>query len=332
MPDALAGTLHFLKGERDHAGAGSVLMGNAALMGNSAMDLCAAIGRAEKRIPPPLLAANIDLERSERGPMRTHVISFLKRLLGIHHQSGVEPLASMRTVGWRRHSYWVPEGLLGPESVCYCIGAGEDISFDVELRTNFGCQVFIFDPTPYGINHFAELERHVEQGKPFSTKAVNHPYTYDIDAASLARITFVPTGVWDRKTVLKFHDPQQADYASFSACLFQDSDKVVEAPVDRLANLMAELGHRTIDLVKIEIEGAEYRVIETIIEDRLDIKAILVEFDEVYHPRNKAYHFRVRRACSRLRKAGYVLVHSTPNFKRTFLRRDIYDRLRARSS
>jgi FkbM family methyltransferase len=264
----------------------------------------------------------------ERGSMRALLVSFLKRLLGIHHQSGVKPLAAMRAVGWRRHSYWVPEALLGPESVCYCIGAGEDISFDVELQTLYGCRVVIFDPTPYGIHHFEDLRRHVAAGTPFRTKA-QHPYTYDVTAEQLARIAFVPVGVWDRKTVLTFHDPQQADYGSYSACLFTDSDKTVQAPVDRLSRLMAELGDAAVDLVKIEIEGAEYRVIETIIEDRPDIKAILVEFDEVYHPKNKAYHFRIKRACAQLRKAGYVLVHSTPGLKRAFVRRDVYDRLRA---
>ncbi|HEY6943475.1 FkbM family methyltransferase [Dokdonella sp.] len=256
--------------------------------------------------------------------------SFLKRLLGIHHQSGVKPLASMRAVGWRRHSYWVPEGLLGPESICYCIGAGEDISFDVELQALYGCRVVIFDPTPYGIDHFAELERHVAAGEPFRTKAIQHPYTYQVSAEQLARIRFVPVGVWDEKTVLTFRDPQQHDYASYSACLFEDSAKTIEAPVDRLGNLMKSLDHRAVDLVKIEIEGAEYRVIDAILEDRLDIKAILVEFDEVYHPKSRAFHFRIRRTCARLRKAGYVLVHSTPNLKRTFVREDVYRELKAR--
>ena len=115
--------------------------------------------------------------------MRALLVSFLKRLLGIHHQSGVKPLAAMRAVGWRRHSYWVPEALLGPESVCYCIGAGEDISFDVELQTLYGCRVVIFDPTPYGIHHFEDLRRHVAAGTP-PTLAIVSPM--NIVATALA--------------------------------------------------------------------------------------------------------------------------------------------------
>lgn len=253
----------------------------------------------------------------------------LKKMLGIHAQSGVKPLRDMRSIGWRRHSYHVPAQLLDRNSVCYCVGAGEDVSFDTELKLLYDCHVFIFDPTPYGIQHFTQLKEHVESGRTFVANPKHTPYTYRIGADQLAQITYVPVGVWSSKTTLRFFDPQINDYASYSACLFTDAKTVVEAPVDRLANLMAQFGHASIDLLKLEIEGAEYEVVDTIIEDRLDIKAILIEFDEVYHPKDKFHHFRIKRCCDRLRAAGYVLVHSTPNLKRAFVRRDVYERLKA---
>jgi FkbM family methyltransferase len=264
--------------------------------------------------------------------MRARITNLIKKALGIHHQSGVKPLRDMRSLGWRRHSYHVPEQLLDPTSVCYCVGAGEDVSFDTELKIFYDCDVYIFDPTPYGINHFTQLKQHIERGQPFAASPKNSPYPYRISAEQLAQITYVPVGVWSSKTVLKFHDPQIEDYASYSVCLFKDSEAVIEAPVDRLGSLMKNLGHATIDLLKIEIEGAEYAVVDTIVEDKLDIKAILIEFDEVYHAKDKGYHFRIKRCCSRLRSAGYMLVHSTPNLKRTFVRNDVYAMLKAREA
>jgi FkbM family methyltransferase len=261
--------------------------------------------------------------------MRSKVSALLKRLLGIHAQSGVKPLRNMRSIGWSRHAYHVPEHLLDENSVCYCIGAGEDVSFDTELKVIYDCNVYIFDPTPYGINHFNQLKLHIESGRPYAANGNKAPYNYRIDARQLAEITFVAVGAWNTKTILRFHDPKKDDYASFSAILFKDSEHVIEAPVDRLGNLMKDLEHESIDLVKIEIEGAEYTVVDTIIEDKLDIKAILVEFDEVYHAKDKGYHFRIKRCCDRLRAAGYVLVHSTANLKRTFLRNDIYEKFKA---
>jgi FkbM family methyltransferase len=263
--------------------------------------------------------------------MRAGITTLIKKALGVHHQSGVKPLRDIRSVGWRRHSYNVPEHLISETSICYCIGAGEDVSFDTELKVIYDCNVYIFDPTPYGINHFAKLKQHVENGQSFATN--NHaPYVYRIGAEQLKQITFIPVGAWSSKTALKFHDPQIEDYASYSVCLFKDSGAAIEAPVDRLGNLMKNLGHTAIDLVKIEIEGAEYVVVDTIIEDKLDIKAILIEFDEVYHAQDKGYHFRIKRCCDRLRSAGYVLVHSTPNLKRTFVRRDVYAALKVREA
>lgn len=262
--------------------------------------------------------------------MRSTIVGLIKKLLGIHHQSGVVPLAQMRQIGSHRHPYYVPEGLLNADSIAYCIGAGEDISFDTELKITYDCNVVILDPTPYGINHFERLKDYTARGIRL-TLDEGHlvPYTYRISARQLDEIQFLPIGVWSEKTVLRFHDPQMENYPSYSAVLFTDSDKVIEAPVDRLGNIMRSQGHAHLDLVKIEIEGAEYTVIDTIIEDKLDIDLIVVEFDEVWNPRNIGFHFRIKSACKKLRDAGYVMIHSTPQLKRSFLRRAAYERLSA---
>ena len=266
--------------------------------------------------------------------MRSTIVGLIKKTLGIHHQSGVQPLPEMRQIGSHRHPYFVPDKLLHADSVCYCIGAGEDVSFDTELKVIYDCTVVILDPTPYGIDHFEKLKDHVARGIRLVISEGGHlvPFTYRIDSRQLDDIQFVPIGVWNEKTVLTFHDPQMENYASYSVCLFNESDKVIRAPVDRLGNIMRELGHAQLDLVKIEIEGAEYAVVDTIIEDQLDIKLIVVEFDEVYNPRDRGYHFRIKRCGKRLREAGYVLIHSTPQLKRSYLRRDVFEQLNNASS
>ena len=94
--------------------------------------------------------------------------------------------------------------------------------------------------------------------------------------------------------------------------------------------IMRREGDASIDLLKLEIEGAEYKVLETIVEDRPDIKAILVEFDEVWHVKGtRAHFFRIRDASRRLIRAGWRLAHSTPMFKRLFVREDEFARLSA---
>lgn len=255
-------------------------------------------------------------------------IQFIKRMLGIHHQSNVKPLKNLSYFGSERHGYMVPDNFLASNSICYCVGAGEDISFDTELKIAFDSRVYIFDPSPYGINHFNEVNDYVNHGTPLTLDKTLAPYVYHISSKQFSEIKFVPVGLWDEKKTLKFYDPEKENYSSHSAILFTDSKKFIEAPVNRLSNLMKELDHQHIDLLKIEIEGAEYKVIDTIIEDKLNVKAILVEFDEVYNTTDKSFHFRIKKSCDRLRKAGYVLAHSTVALKRLFIRKDVYDQLK----
>ncbi|AQG78389.1 hypothetical protein AWR27_02985 [Spirosoma montaniterrae] len=259
------------------------------------------------------------------------VVKVIKKVLGIDPQQGVEPLTQIEYIGSAYHGYYVPQHFLTGESVCYCIGAGEDISFDTELKVRYDARVYIFDPMPEGILHFQQLRAlaHTDQRLTIHEK---NPFTYRITPDQLADIQFVEIGVWDHKGVLKFYEPPREGYPSHSVYLFKESGKYIEAPVDRLSNLMNQLGHTAIDLVKIEIEGAEYTVIDTILEDKLDVKLILVEFDEVHNAKDKRFHYRIRKTCNKLKKAGYVLIHSTESMKRSFLRRDVFDALKAQES
>jgi len=252
--------------------------------------------------------------------------STAKKILGIDAQSGVEPLNKLQKVGSNFHGYYIPSDFINKDSVCYCIGAGEDISFDTELKVMYDAHVFIFDPAPEGIEHFNKLKDYTARGEKLSI-GKQQPFTYRISAGQLAEITYVAVGVWDQETILKFYEPEIENYVSHSVHMFKESGKFIEAPVDRLQQLMKKLNHSSIELLKIEIEGAEYTVIDTIIEDKLDIKVILVEFDEIYHSKDYKHFFRIKKSTDKLRQAGYVLAHSTSHYKRLFVRRDVFNQL-----
>ncbi|GAB3704071.1 hypothetical protein GCM10027592_34970 [Spirosoma flavus] len=254
---------------------------------------------------------------------------FAKKLLGIHPQQGVQYLPTEH-IGSTYHGYYVPQDFLSSQSICYCIGAGDDISFDTELKVLYDAKVFIFDPMPEGINHFNQLREYTRMNCGLTIHSKD-PFTYRITADQLNTVTFVEIGVWNKKDTLKFYEPIREGYPSHSVYMFKESGRYIEAPVDRLSALMQQLGHTSVDLVKIEIEGAEYKVIDSILEDKLDIKLILVEFDEIHNPSDKLFHLRIKKTCDRLRKAGYVLVHSTDTMKRSFLRKDVFELLKEKS-
>lgn len=253
-----------------------------------------------------------------------------KKLKAIYTQAGVKPLKSMVHVGSQYHGYHIPDNFLNKNSICYLVGAGDDISFDIELKKRYDSQIIIIDPTPASKEHFLKIKESMQKNEPPPKVHADPNYIYKISPEKLNEMVFVEKGVWTENTVLKFHDPEIGGYVSQSVFLFKDSKKVMELPVDRLSNLMKSLNHDKVDLVKLEIEGAEYTVIDTILEDKIDVKAILVEFDEMYHARGIAHLLRIRKTCSKLKKAGFVLTHSTSKLKRTFIRKDVYNDLKAR--
>ena len=67
------------------------------------------------------------------------------------------------------------------------------------------------------------------------------------------------------------HHPQ--GLALSSANLFE-TDQFIEVPARTLASLTRELGHPHIDLLKFDLEGAEYEVVPQLDLDALEVKAL----------------------------------------------------------
>lgn len=149
----------------------------------------------------------------------------------------------------------VPVDLMSGTSICYCVGVGEDVTFDVGLIERFGCSVIAFDPTP--------------RAREFVVKNVNDE-----------RFIFDPRGVWRQDGPIRFYSPADELHVSHSIVNLQKTESYFEADCRRLAGLMAERGHTHLDLLKLDIEGAEFDVIDSIIEDNLDIKVFCFEFDQ----------------------------------------------------
>ena len=226
--------------------------------------------------------------------MRDYVFRFIRRdkisCAKIRRRDDLIHLGS-KYGGWV-----VPVGLLDSESVCYCGGCGEDISFDLELIKIFHCNVYAFDPAPRAVSYVNTI--------------INDIPLYH----------FFDVGLWDCQDQLKFYATRNNDCASHSLLSIQRTEKYIKVDVKRLSQIMHENNHQKIDLLKIDIEGAEYKVIGSILEDRLDIKILCVEFDEFINPLNSEYMSRIRSSIKSLLMNRYQLVYSQENGKYTFVR------------
>ena len=78
---------------------------------------------------------------------------------------------------------------------------------------------------------------------------------------------------------------------------------------------MKERGHTRIDLLKMDIEGFEYEIIEDVLRNSIDIRQICVEFHHFF--KNIGF-LDTARAILNLKRSGYSLIYKT-RFDYTFL-------------
>ncbi|OLE31416.1 MAG: hypothetical protein AUI36_29700 [Cyanobacteria bacterium 13_1_40CM_2_61_4] len=190
------------------------------------------------------------------------------------------PRLHLMKVGSEACGWTVPASLITEGSVCYCVGAGEDISFDLALIDRCGCPVYGFDPTP-------RAKLHVER------VAKNNP-----------KYHFAGIGLWTADVPMKFYAPRNPAHVSHSITNLQHTANFFVADCRRLSSLMRSLGHNHIDLLKLDVEGAEYGVLESILADELRVDVICVEFDQPAPLR------RTWKMIAALNESGYRAVYA----------------------
>jgi FkbM family methyltransferase len=219
--------------------------------------------------------------------MRIARLRLIARVFPIVFRSS--PNENLVRLGSKYGGWWVPADGLGRNSICYCVGVGEDATLDLALIERLHCEVVSLDPTP---------------------KAVSFMSTLDLPS----QLRFVPVGIAGSDREARFFEPAADAYASFSMANLRRTDGFIVAPVRTLRSVMAELGHETVDLLKLDIEGAEYEVLDSLHRDDLYPPRLCIEFDQPY-PILDTW-----RAIRRLRRAGYQTV-KVERFNVTFVRR-----------
>lgn len=171
---------------------------------------------------------------------------------------------------------WViPSGiLLDGESVVYSGGVGEDATFDEAIIGKYGCTVFAFDPTPRAIVY---------------AETIDDP-----------RFHFLPVGLWSEDSLQEFRAPANPERVNHSIGSSRGPTGGFTAECRSLESLMRELRHSDLALLKLDIEGAEYEVLQALDWDRVRPRALCFEVHGGL--------FRSLRLVRFLRRQGYVPV------------------------
>lgn len=169
------------------------------------------------------------------------------------------------------------------DSVVYSFGVGGDISFDLQLMKRFHLHVHAFDPSPGSVVWIEKQELPVEF----------HFYPYGL-AAMDGEISFAEPAEPGIHSLFTTHSAEKAG----------EGLKQHVLPVHRLSTIVQKLGHQKIDILKMDIEGAEYEVIDDIIALPLPVSQVLIEF---HHRFAHIGLKRTREAISKLNGAGYKI-------------------------
>jgi FkbM family methyltransferase len=191
--------------------------------------------------------------------------------------------------------WMVPRELIEPSWLCYCVGTGGDISFDLTLIERYGVRVRAFD----AVEGYVLEARESAEYEP--RMSAHHAAIALADGPLRMQVT---------------HDAQSR---SVSAAGLYESEQFVELPGRTLPSLMAELGDERIDLLKLDIEGVEYEFLEQVRLSDFGVKVFAVQ---LHHTRSVR---SARRLISLLAEDGYQPVACRPAVKMTFAHRSLLD-------
>ncbi len=186
--------------------------------------------------------------------VRTHNALYFfdkHRVLCKKYMSGINGITSNHN---KIANYYIDNRVpINNSSIIYSLGILDDVSFDLELNEKFGCDVYMYDPTP-------STEEFMKQYDSFS------PFKYK------------PYGVWIKNETLKFYSPKFGGSSSLMKNIV-NSDDYFEAKCFTMRSIMEENNHKNISLFKADIEGAALPIIIQMTKDKIFPDQIIVEFE-----------------------------------------------------
>ena len=217
-------------------------------------------------------------------------------------------------LGTNYGGWFIPKDIkLDENSIIYSGGVGEDMSFDLILNDKYKCNILLIDPTNRAITHFEEVKNYFKNNEMF-TGNIQNDYYDNIKSLKpdMTKFCYENIGLWDKKDQLKFFFQNNPNNVSQSVItnMFGNNYSVVE--VYTIKNIMNKYNHNKIDLLKLDIEGAEVQVLENMLCDKIYPKYLCIEFD--LKLKNKDVNNKTETIIQKLLKEGYnILINDDLN-------------------
>jgi len=228
----------------------------------------------------------------EMIPARSKHWQRFKRSFGRRWREWRLPPGYVR-LGPRYGGWWVNRRLIRPDPLLIDCGLGRDISFDAAFLSRFGGTVIGIDPNPASL---AWCREHCPPGMHIHDRA--------FWSTSGATMTFHLPRPAERL-------PRGADGVSGSlhaSHAYVEGGTAREVTTTSLDEVLAATGRADCDVLKLDIEGAEFEVLGELARSRAlaRCRQVLVEFHDGITRHGRA---DTERVVEDVRAAGFTLVH-----------------------
>jgi FkbM family methyltransferase len=198
--------------------------------------------------------------------------------------------SSILTRGGSANGGWMYDPThLDEISIVYSVGLSRGTSWDEAVMQNHNLQVWAFDPKPQTVQY-------VQSRKNLQTP----------------RFHFTPEGLSTSHGVTTFTPPTDLTPVI-------DPRRNMEITVNTLENWMKANGHSHLDVLKMDMDGFEYNVLEDwVARNFFPMDQLLVEWHHAVYLQDERRHFRLLHG---LKARGWSIAYSSPTgHVMTFLR------------
>lgn len=193
-----------------------------------------------------------------------------------------------------KHSvYCLEASYLNSSSIVYSCGIGDDFTFDLDLGEYLGRPTYAFDLTPQSLKKYSILYN------------LHKPIFYNFGISDI--------NGEERFNILK----ESIHYMATSNTISNKQEKKdsMTFPVRTIPSIMKELKHSHIDVLKMDIEGAEFRVLQTLFNSKIYPTQITMEIHNIDDKLNLEF------ALSLMADNDYTMIWNSDEYKEcTFIR------------
>ena len=197
---------------------------------------------------------------------------------------------------------------LNKDSIIYSGGVGEDISFDLLLSDKYDCNILLIDPTKRANIHYTEVIDYYNTNVNKFTGDIQKDYLPIIKnlKPTFNKIKYSDLGIWDKEDKLKFYKNKNPQYVSQSLIdgMFSNNYEIIKTK--SIKQIMEENKHTKIDLLKLDIEGAEIKVLEQMLKDEIYPTYLCIEFD--LYLKQKDTNNETQNIITKLLNIGYTML------------------------